>query len=110
VFKHFISGLRVSQLQRVDELKATGMTAHVYPLAGLAYGTAISRNPEGGLMLSIRPQLFAETGGTGLQFIDPVGLHVRMARGTGKYDDQEVLAKSEFEQECAAYMVEALRS
>jgi cytochrome c556 len=105
VFKYFISGLRVSQLHEVDKLKATNMTAHVYPLAGLCYGTAINRNPEGDLMLSIRPQLFAETGGTGLQFIDPVGLHVKMARGTGKYDAEEVSAKAAFEQECAAYIV-----
>jgi hypothetical protein len=107
VFKHFISGLQVSQLQKVDELKASGMTAHVYPLAGLCYGTALNRGVDGSLMLSIRPQLFAETGGTGLQFIDPIGAHVKMARGTGMYDADDVSVKASFERECASHIVNA---
>jgi hypothetical protein len=108
IFKHFISGLQISQLQRVDELKANGTTAHIYPLAGLCYGTAINRSTDGSLMLSIRPQLFAETGGTGLQFIDPIGAHVKMARGSGMYDTDDLLAKSSFERECASYIVDAM--
>ncbi len=107
VFKHFISGLQVSRLQNVDELKASGLTAHIYPLAGLCYGTAVNRGVDGNLMLSIRPQLFAETGGTGLQFIDPIGAHVKMARGTGKYDADDLVSKSSFERECASYIVSA---
>lgn len=104
VFKHFISGLKISQLQRVGTLETTGMTAHIYPLAGFCYGTALNRGIDGSLMLSIRPQLFAETGGTGLQFIDPVDAHVKMTRGAGIYNIDDLSTKELFEQECASYI------
>ncbi|HEV7453727.1 MAG TPA: hypothetical protein VGO07_00540 [Candidatus Saccharimonadales bacterium] len=108
IFQHYILGLRVKHLQRVESLKKLGLTAHAYPLAGLCYGTAINRNTDGELMLSIRPQQFVETGGTGLQYIDPTGAHVKMARGSGMYDQDELAAKAAFEKECAVYIVQSV--
>jgi hypothetical protein len=110
VFKHFISGLRVSHLQRADRLRAHGLTEHVYPLAGLCYGTAINRSSDGDLLLSIRPQLFGETGGTGLQFIDPIGAHVKMARGSGMYNTDELSTKTAFERQCATHIANSMLS
>lgn len=105
VFRHFISGLRTGHLNHAARLRKLGLDAHVYPLAGFCYGTAMNRNVDGDIMLSIRPQLFAETGGTGLQFIDPTGAHVKMDRGSGMYDESEVAIKQAFERDCAAYIV-----
>jgi hypothetical protein len=104
--QHFIAGLRVEYLQRVEMLKRLGLTAHVYPLAGFCYGAAVNKNNRGELMLSIRPQQFADTGGTGLQYIDPAGAHVKMDRGSGMYNEDELAAKVAFEQACVASIVQ----
>lgn len=105
IFNHYISGLRPRHLMKGARLEKLGLGRHVYPLAGLCYATAISRNARGELMLSIRPQQFADDGSTGLQYIDPVGAQVRMNRGLGKYDEGELASKQAFEREYAAYIV-----
>jgi len=105
VLHQFMQGLRTKHLQRVESLKKLGMTSHVFPVAGLCYGTAINKDNNGNLMLSIRPQFFGEGGGTGLQYLDPINTTVKMTKGSGMYNKQEVLAKQVFERKCAAYIV-----
>ncbi|MGI8419079.1 MAG: hypothetical protein ACR2LN_00375 [Candidatus Levyibacteriota bacterium] len=104
--KHFILGLKQKHLQRTEQLKARGLTSHVYPLDGFCYGATMTRSNNGEIMLSIRPQTFAETGSTGLQYIDPVGAHVKIGRDTGMYDETELKDKRRFEKDCTSYIIQ----
>jgi hypothetical protein len=106
VFSHFISGLHTEHLNHAQRLQELGLDRHVYPLAGFCYATAINRSLGGEIMLSVRPQQFAETGSTGLQYIDPVGAHVMMNRGSGMYNEREIATKQSFERDCAAYITD----
>jgi hypothetical protein len=106
ILQHFISGLRGGHLQRAHSLQDLGLTSHVYPVANFCYGAAINKNTDGGLMLSIRPQFFAGGGGTGLQYLDPIGAQIMMAKGSGMYNEHEVRTKEVFERRCAAYILQ----
>ena len=101
--KHYFSSLRPHHLDKAEALVEVGLASHIYPVDGLCYGTAISRKNES-VLVSIRPQLFGETGGTGLQYYDPIGVHVRMKRGSGMYSSEELARKSEFERACSAFI------
>ena len=104
--KYYIDKLQEKHLDRVAMLKASGLTSHIYPLNGFTYGATLTRGNEGGILLSIRPMVFAEAGSTGLQYLDPVGAHVRMMRNAGEYNEDELREKMEFETNCAAYITE----
>ncbi len=103
--KYYIAGLQEEYLDKVSLLKARGLTSHIYPLSGFTYGATLTRGNEGLILLSIRPMVFAEAGSTGLQYLDPVGGHVRMMRNAGEYNDDELREKMEFETNCVAYIV-----
>ena len=103
---HFITGLHTHHLRQIQTLQKLGMATHVYPVADFCYGAAINRNNTGQLMLSIRPQFFAGGGGTGLQYMDPIGAQIMMTKGSGTYTDEEVETKAAFEASCAAYITQ----
>lgn len=104
-FKHYISGLNNRHLRNIDLLKKHKLTTHLYPVAGICISTTITRAKQGDIRLSIRPQIFAEAGATGLQYLDPIDAQVKINRGEGWYDESELRDKIKFEKDCANYIV-----
>ena len=110
LFMHFLSQLRPTYLNNIERLKRLNLLSHIYPLANFCYGAAINRNKNGDLLLSIIPKIFSETGGTGLQYMDPVGggVHVRVGRGRGLYTPDQLEQKINFEKDCTQSILEQL--
>lgn len=110
MLKFYIAGLNTRHLENVVKLQSLNLTSHIYPLSGISYGAALSRCKSGNIMLSISPKVFAETGGTGLQYLDPINAHVRMGRGCGKYTSDELKEKIKFEKSCVKSIVKSMSS
>ncbi len=103
--KYYLNGLNSRHLTRVDWLSKHKLLSHVYPTADLCFGATFTRSNQGDIMLSIRPQIFAEAGATGLQYLDPIGAQVKFMRGEGYYNDDDLKRKVTFEKECAKFIV-----
>lgn len=78
------------------------LTSHLYPLAGASYCTTITKVEGGKLLLSIRPQMFSDTGAAGLHYA--FGTTVKVERGSEIYSDQELDSKERFENGFADFL------
>jgi hypothetical protein len=71
------------------------LTSHLYPLAGASYCTSITKVDGGKLLLSIRPQMFSDTGAAGLHYA--FNTTVKVERGSEVYSEEELRSKERFE-------------
>ncbi len=78
------------------------ITSFIYPLAGASYCTAITRQEDSKLLLSIRPQMFSDTGGAGLHYV--FGTTVKLKRGSENYTDEELVDKYLFESNFKSFL------
>ena len=78
------------------------LTSHLYPLAGASYCITITKVEAGKLLLSVRPQMFSDTGAAGLHYA--FGTTVKVDRGNEVYGDKELKDKVRFEEEFADFL------
>jgi hypothetical protein len=78
------------------------LTSHLYPLGGPSYAITITKVDGGKILISVRPQMFSETGAAGLHHI--FGTTVKLARGSEAYSDEEVRLKTSFEDGFASFI------
>lgn len=86
--------LKEKQKQFESSPKST-LTSHLYPLGGPSYAVTLTKSNEGKVLVSIRPQMFSDTGAAGLHHI--FGTTAKLARGSEAYSDEEVKLKAIFE-------------
>lgn len=96
----FIQNLDTSLLKEKKELfksnpKST-LTSHLYPLGGPSYAITITKVDGGKILISVRPQMFSDTGAAGLHHV--FGTTVKLARGSEVYSDKELKLKTNFEE------------
>ncbi len=72
------------------------LTSHVYPLGGPSYAITITKVDGGKLLISVRPQMFSDTGAAGLHHV--FGTTVKLARGSEAYSNEELKLKTNFEE------------
>lgn len=75
---------------------ARSRTAHVYPLADLAYAVTIAEQ-EGHVYLHVRTNVFSDLGGAGISIID--GVIVKTKKGVGDMRVDEIAARTAFQAE-----------
>lgn len=71
------------------------LTSYLYPLGGPSYAITITKVEGSKILVSIRPQMFSDTGAAGLHHI--FGTTVKLARGSEVYSDEELKLKTNFE-------------
>lgn len=89
-------------LEKFKSHPKSDVTSHVYPLAGASYATTITKTKDGALLLSIRPQMFSDTGAAGLHYA--FGSNIKLARGSESYTNEELANKATFEEELMKYL------
>lgn len=79
------------------------ITSFLYPLAGASYCISITRRQEDNkLLLSVRPQMFSDTGGAGLHYV--FGTTVKLKRGSETYTEKELADKYRFENDFKSFL------
>jgi hypothetical protein len=74
----------------------SALTSHLYPLGGPSYAITITKVDESKkILVSVRPQMFSETGAAGLHHV--FGTTVKLARGSEIYSSEELKSKNDFE-------------
>ncbi len=96
---YYLNALKPEILDIVgmDFIKAhpkSKFVSHVYPLGGPCYAFSIVEDEET-VYVSIRPQVFGETGAAGLTFVD--GTQLKLKRGSSVYTPDEERDKAEFQ-------------
>lgn len=101
----FIKNLDSNLLEEMKELfrgnPKSSLTSHIYPLGGPSYAITINKVDEK-ILVSIRPQMFSDTGAAGLHHI--FGTTVKLARGSEVYSDEELKSKASFEEGFANFL------
>ncbi|MFD3998999.1 hypothetical protein [Streptomyces sp. NPDC058583] len=92
---HYLRALRPDLL---SDGSASGRTrsAHIYPLADLAYAVIIAEQ-DGKVYLHVRANVFSDLGGAGTSFLD--GVIVRTQKGVGTLRRDEIAARGAFQTE-----------
>ncbi|MGW1765022.1 hypothetical protein ACWCQL_13225 [Streptomyces sp. NPDC002073] len=88
---HYLGALRPEILSGPVE---RSRTAHVYPLANLAYAVTIAEQ-EGQVYLHVRTNVFSDLGGAGISIMD--GVIVKTKKGVGDLRVDEIAARSAFQ-------------
>lgn len=101
ILNTFVQNLDPRPIKEKKELfksnpKST-LTSHLYPLGGPSYAITITKVDGGKILISVRPQMFSETGAAGLHHV--FGTTVKLARGSEVYSDEELKLKTNFEKE-----------
>jgi hypothetical protein len=103
---HYLAGLEPGLLTNTavysDPLNRD-RTTHVYPLADLAYSVCFSEH-RGDLFAHIRLNVFSDLGGAGVSVVN--GTIVRIRKGAGTYDENELAARAAFQR---GYLTALLR-
>lgn len=96
----FIQNLDSNLLEKMKDLfkshPKSALTSHLYPLGGPSYAVTIARVESGEILVSIRPQMFSDTGAAGLHHV--FGTTVKLARGSEFYSEEELKLKVNFEE------------
>ncbi len=97
---NFLQNLKPSLLSRNSHLLRDSnfrdVAIHVYPLAGLCYSTAFFEI-GGSVQMIIRPQLFSDLGGAGVELLQ--GVTTKLKRSSGVFSENEMLARKQFQLE-----------
>ncbi|MEV4976007.1 hypothetical protein [Streptomyces scopuliridis] len=88
---HYLRALRPELLSGPVE---RSRTAHVYPLAGLAYAVTITEQ-DGKVYLHLRTNVFSDLGGAGISIMD--GVIVKTKKGVGDMRNDEIAARTVFQ-------------
>lgn len=98
--KVFVENLDSTLLEKMKELfkdnSKSGLTSHLFPLAGPSYAMTITKVRGDQILVSVRPQMFSDTGAAGLHHI--FGTTVKLARGSECYSKEELKSKIDFEE------------
>jgi hypothetical protein len=98
----FVSKFNSKLLTHVELLRQKpyqDIAAHIYPLGGLCYAIALSRNSlDGNIYMCIRPQIFADTGAAGLFLLDDVNVKLQRSK-LGSYTPEEIAIKQKFQRQ-----------
>jgi len=105
----FIQNLDPRTIKEKKELfinnpKST-LTSHLYPLGGPSYAITITKVDGDKILISVRPQMFSETGAAGLHHV--FGTTVKLARGSEVYSDEELKLKTNFEEGFVDFLKDA---
>lgn len=98
---HFLSRLRPDALEGrlLESFKKrpnSELTSFLYPLSGANYAITLTEKNDK-LIMSVRPQLFSDTGAAGLYYLN--GTMLKLVRGSETYGSGELEEKSNFEKE-----------
>ncbi|MBI5456580.1 hypothetical protein HY969_02470 [Candidatus Kaiserbacteria bacterium] len=96
-FLHFVKHLKSSILEKTHLFrnpKYRNITTHVYPLAGLCYSVGFCED-NSHVKMVIKPQIFSDFGGAGLEKLN--GIITRIRRGVGTFDDKEMAERKKFQ-------------
>jgi hypothetical protein len=94
---HYLTALQPSLLADTAfyaDTRNRDRTTHIYPLADLAYSVCFSEH-HGQLFAHIRLNVFSDLGGAGVSVIN--GTVVKIRKGAGTYDEDELAARSGFQ-------------
>jgi len=95
--EYFLEKLKPNLLKKVEYFRNPiyrDITTQVYPLNGLCYSTAFFE--EDGLpKMLIRPQLFSDLGGAGVEQIN--GVTTKIKRNVGVFNDEEMKSRRRFQ-------------
>jgi hypothetical protein len=84
-------------LERFKQQPESSLTSFLYPLASPNYAITLTENQRSELVISVRPQLFSDTGAAGLYYVAQTA--VKLIRGSDSYTPEEMEAKTRFEAE-----------